>query len=252
MEENKKNDQLDDELDVELDEEEDTEVEDDGEEYDFGDSDEENVDSDEAEDGSAEDGAQDTVPEEDSEGDEEPKKPDEISERARTMMADMLDRLGYQGTYEEKLAAYEADAAGTKAEKTEDAAPPTDEKTEAPVDYKAMAEKDLRDINAAFGTQFSDFSGFRDVERFAFLRTHGATALEAYRATQEPMAEAKGDGKALSKPSISHIQPLPRGGQEGSSLSSEDKRILAQLRELYPELSTKELKKKLDKVRRNR
>ena len=164
-------------------------------------------------------------------------KPDTSQDDTRTMMADMLDRLGYKGSYEEKMAAYRADASVKSAD----------------VDYRSMAEQDLRDINAAFGLQLQDFSDFDNLTRFAELRVSGSTALEAFRATQKSLGADTGE-EAVSKPSKDHISPLPTGRSGGGrgELSQEDKQTLMQLRSLYPELSRKELRKSLNRVKRGR
>lgn len=261
MEENINSEMLDDELLVETEEEdeEDTDInteeldEDnfDEEEYDFNDEDDEELllDEEDDEDESGEESESEEEeaeksedkPEENSEEKSEEKPAAEVDEN-RAMMEDMLTRLGYEGTYEEKMAAYRADSANAD-KKSED----------APVDYHAMAEADLRDINAAFGTNFEDFSGFDDVARFASLRFGGATALEAFRATQKSV-NAHAEEPTVSKPSKDHIVPLPTGSAEGGAgkLSAEDRHTLSQLHGLYPELSKKDLMKSLNRVKKTR
>lgn len=285
MEENKNSAQLEDEVIVEsADDTEDDELEDEDdfeeEEYDFNDEsaeDEDDSDGEEDESDESEEAEAEAAPTAAKEAETAPEKPVEAAEtskaaedkpaaaqddRTRAIMDNMLHRLGYKGTYEEKMAAYEADAAKSAAEASKQAE--STEKAEGAageaVDYRAMAEKDLRDINAAFGTQYTDFGSFDDVARFAQLRVGGATALEAFRATQkrftepESKAEETEAAQPLAKPSKAHIKPLPTGGNSGggSELSVEDKRTLAQLRGLYPELSQKELMKNLRRVKKVR
>ena len=266
MEENINSEMLDDELLVETEEEdeEDTDInteeldEDnfDEEEYDFNDEDDEELliddenDEDEESTQEAEESEEseekpEEKPEEKTEEKTEEKpeeKPAAEADETRAVMEDMLTRLGYEGTYEEKMAAYRADSANAD-KKSED----------APVDYHAMAEADLRDINAAFGTNFEDFSGFDDIARFASLRVRGATALEAFRATQKSV-NANAEEPTVSKPSKDHIVPLPTGSAEGGAgkLSAEDRHTLSQLHGLYPELSKKDLMKSLNRVKKTR
>lgn len=270
MEENKNSEQLDDELLVEEPEEEaseeDTDDDFDEEEYDFNDEDDDLIPEDEDEDSEDEDSDEEEAPEVEEKADEEKseakpeekseEKPEEkpqkneVDEQTRAMMDDMLDRLGFKGTYEEKLAAYEAEKAEKAAEKA------TEKTSEEAVDYHAMAEADLRDINAAFGTNYKDFSAFDDLNRFAALRVKGATALEAFRATQKNAggAPSQESEESVTKPSKEHIAPLPVGMGGGGSreLSAADKQTIAQLKSLYPDLSRKDLMKSLNRIKKSR
>jgi hypothetical protein len=266
MEENKNSEQLDDELLVEEPEEEaseeDTDDDFDEEEYDFNDEDDDLIPEDEDEDSEDEDSDEEEAPEVEEKADEEKSeaKPEEkseekpqkneVDEQTRAMMDDMLDRLGFKGTYEEKLAAYEAEKAEKAAEKA------TEKTSEETVDYHAMAEADLRDINAAFGTNYKDFSAFDDLNRFAALRVKGATALEAFRATQKNAggAPSQESEESVTKPSKEHIAPLPVGTGGGGSreLSAADKQTIAQLKSLYPDLSRKDLMKSLNRIKKSR
>lgn len=261
MEDNNNSVQLDDE-DVMVEQEEELEDAEDSEddfeeEYNWNDEDED--DSDVPENDEAED---DEPSEEDSKNEDPPQaavedKPAEDGgeqDQLRGKMMSLLDRLGYHGTYEEAMAAFEADEA-KRAEQKQAEAP---EEASAPaIDYLDVVARDLRDINAAFGTQFRDYSGFDDLERFATLRAGGATALEAFRATQRQFAVsgavAAPETPAVPKPSIDHIAPIPRASAAGASdMTAEDRETLAGLRELYPELSKKELAKTLHRVKKAR
>lgn len=249
--------------------EEDLEEEDlDEDEYDFNDEDdpdEEDVDPDEEDAGGEVDEDVDEDDEDDVDGvdedDEETpaaedegsdgvvQKPDaaDAQDPTREKMQELLSALGYTGPLEEAMAAYEAD----KGARAEGAATPAQS-----VDYNEMARNDLRDINAAFGLDYADFSSFDDLKRFAELRTSGATALEAFRATQKQFQTqdgAKGASEpTVSKPSKDHLKSLPHsgGGESGKSGPSQDE--IRALREVYPELSKKELGKVLDRVKRRR
>lgn len=246
--------------------EEDLDEEDlDGDEYDFNDEDdldEEDVDPDEEDaDDDIDEDVDEDADEDDADGvDEETPAAEEGSEGVvqepgaadtndptREKMQELLSALGYTGTFEEAMAAYEAD----KGARTEGA-----EATAQKVDYNEMARNDLRDINAAFGLDFADFSGFDDLKRFAELRTSGATALEAFRATQKQFHAQDGTKVAseptVSKPSKDHLKSLPHsgGGETGKGGPSQEE--IRSLREVYPELSKKELGKMLDRVKRRR
>ena len=171
----------------------------------------------------------------------------------------MLRKLGYNGTVEEMMTAYEADenrAKEAEAQPTEEPEKPA-EGTEAPVDYRAMAERALRDINAAFGTGYTDFSMLDDPVRFATLQMNGATALEAFRATQKSFAavasraEPQVEEVALKPPSRNHLKTLPRGGVAGGRENGPTKAEIASLKEMYPEKSTKEIAQLLSRVKRS-
>ena len=257
------------EIDEELDEDPDEEDSDDEAEYDFNDEeDDEDPDEDGEEEG--EEPAEDTDPvkeepdktdevptEEQAEPAAEQTEPTEKEKGMRETMAKLLDRLGYHGTYEEAMAAYEADEAKRAEEKSAEEKPA--EKTPAKattVDYAKMASNSLRDINAAFGTSYTDFSQFDDLHRFAELMVGGATALEAYRATQKrfrtPTTEPVADSDPVGKPSKDHLKILPKAGAGETGTSHSDRQALAALRELYPERSVKDLKKTLERVKRAR
>ena len=241
--------------------EEDLEEEDlDEDEYDFNDEDdldEEDVDPDEED----ADGEVDEDIDEDDEDDEETPaaedkgfdgvvlKPDaaDAQDPTREKMQELLGNLGYTGTFEEAMAAYEADK-GNHAQGQNVPA--------QSVDYNEMARNDLRDINAAFGLAYEDFSTFDDLRRFAELRTSGATALEAFRATQKQFQAKDGTNgisePTVSKPSKDHLKSLPHssGGETGKSGPSQEE--IRALREVYPELSKKELGKVLNRVKHRR
>lgn len=180
-------------------------------------------------------------------------------QRATAVMEKMLRKLGYNGTVEEMMAAYEADenrAKETEAQPTEEPEKPVDG-AEAPVDYRAMAERALRDINAAFGTGYTDFSMLDDPVRFATLQMNGATALEAFRATQKSFAavgsgtEPQVEAVALKPPSRDHLKTLPRGGAAGGRENGPTKAEIASLKEMYPEKSAKEIAQLLSRVKRS-
>lgn len=251
------------EIDEAFDEDPDEEELDDEAEYDFNDEDEDTDDSDE--DGEAVESTENTEPDEEAsdktdeptaeektESTAEQTEPTEKEREMQETMAKLLDRLGYHGTYEEAMAAYEADEAKRAEEKPAEDTPAKD----TSVNYAEMASNSLRDINAAFGTSYTDFSQFDDLHRFAELMMGGATALEAYRATQKqfrsPPAEAIADSDPVGKPSKDHLKTLPKAGAGETGVSHSDRQALAALRELYPERSVKDLKKTLDRVKRAR
>ena len=235
----------------------DEDVVDDDDGYNFNDE-EDDLDEDEPLDEDDVDEAEDEQPSDDEEaqddksdegvGEEETAAPTKNDgSQMREKMQELLSNLGYTGTFEEAMAAYEDDkakqAAGVPAE---------------PVDYQEMARNDLRDINAAFGLSYSDFSDFDDLQRFASLRTSGATALEAFRATQkrflEPSATATQTNPAVSvpKPSKDHLKGLPHAGKGESGNGGPPKEEIRALREVYPEISAKELVKVLNRVKGRR
>lgn len=256
------------EIDGDLDEDPEEEEPDDEAEYDFNDEDEDPDDSDE--DGEAVEPTENTEPDEETSDktDEPPAEekaepaaeqtePTEKEREMQATMAKLLDRLGYHGTYEEAMAAYEADEAKKAEEKPAEETPAKEMPAkDTSVNYAEMASNSLRDINAAFGTSYTDFSQFDDLHRFAELMMGGATALEAYRATQKqfrsPTAESIADSDPVGKPSKDHLKTLPKAGAGETGASHSDRQALAALRELYPERSVKDLKKTLDRVKRAR
>lgn len=254
----------DDELLIEEDLEEDLEEEEqddeadlveDEEEYDF--NDEEDIDDEDTEEDTADsENAEENTEEEELPAEEqaEEKPADATNENGemRATMVKLLNKLGYHGTYEEAMAAYEADEAQKVNEGTEQEEP---EKPKT-VNYTEMAETSLRDINAAFGTEYTDFSKFDNLPRFATLVMGGATAIEAYRATQKQFVsnptEEKDEEQIVGKPSKGHLKALPAAGAGEGGASYADRQALASLKELYPERSTKDLRKMLDRVKRAR
>ena len=206
----------------------------------------EDVDEDDV-DGVDEDDEETPAAEEDSEGGDRESGTADTKDPTREKMQELLSALGYTGTFEEAMAAYEAD----KGARTDGAEAPREN-----VDYNAMARNDLRDINAAFGLDYADFSSFDDLKRFAELRTGGATALEAFRATQKQFQAQDGANGAseptVSKPSKDHLKSLPHSGGGESGKSGPSQEEIRALREVYPELSKKELGKVLDRVKGRR
>lgn len=239
-----------DELMIEETEEDESEVfdeEDEADEYDFNDEedyfdeeDEPEASSDEEE-PEAEAGAEETEETTEETGAATTPEQDDEDSKLRRLNEDLLARLGYHGTYEEALAAYLADTEGQAPEALPGAKEPS------AVDYHEVATNALKEINEKFGLSLTDFSSFRNVDRFALLIASGATAEEAYRATQDVAA-----APAVSKPSRDHLTKLPQAGAGGSVLTGDDRKALAALRELYPERSLKDLRKTLDRVRRAR
>lgn len=238
-----------------LDDEED--LVDDEEEYDFNEDDDDEDDA-KASEGETADETESTVGNEDSETEtefEDQTAGDATTEtEMREKMSKLLNKLGYHGTFEEAMAAYEAD----EAQKANDAEEATEKEDASAisVNYTEMAENSLRDINAAFGTDYKDFSKFDNLQRFAALIMGGATAIEAYRATQKQFATnptaVKEEETPVGKPSKDHLKALPAAGSGETGASYADRQALASLRELYPERSVKDLRKTLERVKRAR
>ena len=228
-------------------------------EYDFNDEDDEyddEYDSDD-EDDSETDTSDETTEAADDEtpvtsGDDE-ETTDTAQDELKAKMSKLLNKLGYHGAYDEAMAAYEADE--QKGNETTES-PATEESTPKPVNYAEIAETSLRDINAAFGTEHTDFSKFDNLPRFAALVMGGATAIEAYRATQKQFVsnqtEVNDEEQTVGKPSKGHLKALPAAGAGEGGTSYADRQALASLRELYPERSIKDLRKTLDRVKRAR
>lgn len=227
------------------DEEEPEEVPEDPSVDDADDEEEETDDADEAGEAGSADAAD--VPED---GADSEQTAPEQSDAMRATMVKLLDRLGYHGTFEEAMAAYEAD----EAQKAAQAAEETNVE-DKPADYAEMAARSLRDINAAFGTAYTDFTQFDDLYRFAELMQGGATAVEAFRATQKaipPSAEQEEMSTVPGKPSKDHLKALPTSGTSSDGLSFADRQTLRELQELYPNHSKKDLLKTLNRVKRAR
>lgn len=259
----KERENFEDELDVE-DVDDISEDEEDVEEFDFNDEDDDEADDDEVvEDDESEETEEPDATEEaetdDGEVDEETAsgeaKPDGKLTPEQERELALLHRLGYEGSYEEAVAAYENE----QKKPAEGESTGTEEKpAEAPaVDYEAMAKQMLADINKEYGLELKDYSEFEDLATFAELsRDEKVGPIKAFAATNPKLMASVAMKEAmskLSKPKRS-VPTLPKseGGKggvaRGEAVSS---RKIAEYKAMFPHMSRNDIIKLINRGNRS-
>ena len=251
------------ELDIEVMDDDDSEDEEEIEEYNF--NDEEEDDEDEGSDGEVEDEPEaeekdssdaeaETTEKEEHSAEEKPEAESAELTAIKERELELLHRLGYQGTYEEAVAAFEKDRGENKA----DAGSGEGEKSATPPapDYEAMAKQMLVEINKEYGLELTDYSKFEDLKTFAELSCNeNVGAVKAFAATNPKMMEEIARKAAISKlgKPQRNVQTLPKsdggkGGVKGQTVSAKK---VAEYQALFPEKSRSDIVKLLNRVNKN-
>lgn len=250
-------------LEVEvMDDDDDSDYEEEIEEFNFNDEDDEDEGSDGEEEGDEAEGEGNETSDDEAEATEDDvafaeEKPEAESTELTAIKErelELLHRLGYQGTYEEAVAAFEKDRGENKA----DASSGEGEKSETPAapDYEAMAKQMLEDINKEYGLELTDYSKFEDLKTFAELSCNeNVGAVKAFAATNPKMMEEIARKAAISKLSKPqrNVQALPKsdggkGGMKGQMISAKK---VAEYQAMFPEKSRSEIVKLLNRVNKN-
>lgn len=159
----------------------------------------------------------------------------------------LLNDMGYSGTYDEAKAAYEAEHGAS--------GKPSDEGSNSPPDYDAMAKQMLDSINAEFGLELKSFAEIDDLSTFADLAVNDKVgAIKAFRATNHRLIEQAAKKAAITNlpKATRNVQSLPKSNGGNATVTGEtiSKRELREYMDAFPELSRDEAIKLIRRVKK--